>query len=416
MSVAEIADILLKHLQGTLSEEEQLKLRQWLEGSAQRRQYFDELNDEEQLRAHLLMFLPEQEKETEQAILAKINLLKEAAEPARRVHFLRTGWLRYAAAILVILGIATWLLIPSKDDKRTARQVPASQLHDIAPGKTGAVLTLADGRQIVLDSAGNGVIATQSGKEVVLENGKLLYDPSAKTNGQELFNTMSTPKGRQFQVVLPDGTKVWLNAASSIRYPVEFSDKERKVYISGEAYFDVAKDAARPFLVNADNRADIEVLGTQFNVNAYDNEKLISTTLVNGTVRVETVALEPATIAGSGDVILKPGQQAQIANKVNKRSAGRSSAITVLDGVDIDKITAWKNGLFNFDEATIEDVMRQLERWYDIEVVYENGIPNITFWGEMSRQIPLKDLLEILQKTEVSYRIEEGRKLVVLNK
>lgn len=413
MPVAEIADILFKHLEGTLTEEEQLQLNQWLDASPQRRHFFEELNDEEQLRAWLIEFHPEVEKDTEQAILAKIHLLKDTQEAAPPVRFMKSGWFKYAAAAVIVLGVLTWVLIPTSDKSVAVTKTPAH--IDIPPGRNGAVLTLADGRQIVLDSAGKGLIATQSGTSVVLENGKLLYDLAGTGSGKTLYNTMTTPRGRQFQVVLPDGTKVWLNAASSIRYPVEFTGTDRRVFISGEAYFDVAKDAARPFFVNADNRIDIEVMGTQFNVNAYDNERVVSATLVNGAVRVSLQGQETAPGIKTEE-ILKPGQQALAGSFKGSGRAARSSSLMVLDAVDMDKVTAWKNGLFNFNDASIEEVMRQLERWYDIQVVYENGTPDIKFWGEIGRQIQLKDLLEILQKTEVSYRIEEGRKLIVLNK
>jgi ferric-dicitrate binding protein FerR (iron transport regulator) len=197
---------------------------------------------------------------------------------------------------------------------------------------------------------------------------------------------------------------VWLNAASSIRYPTVFAENERKVEVFGEACFEVAKDASKPFLVNVNNKAEIKVLGTLFNVNAYENEEAINTTLLNGSVKVAI----PSSAYADG-VLLKPGQQARIG--INKQEG----EILIVNGEDLEKTMAWKNGLFNFEGAHLEEVMRQLERWYNIDVVYENGIPDIRFLGEMSRQIALADLLEILRRTEVDFRVE-GRKLIVLNK
>ena len=416
-TVDQIADILLRHLQGTLSDVEQEQLRQWLSVSAQRRHFFAQLDDEEKLREQLLLFLPETETATEEAIFAKINAIRQQEEEAMVVPFRKRGWIRYAAAAVILVGGVGYFWITGSKDQSAQQAKPALAKTEILPGTTGAVLTLADGRQVVLDSAGNGLIATESGTEVVLDNGKLLYGQNDEGAGQASFNTMTTPKGRQFQLVLPDGTKVWLNANSSIRYPVEFAAHERKVYVAGEAYFEVAKDVRKPFFVNVDNMADVEVLGTEFNVNAYDNEKVIRTTLVEGSVRVAALEAEPRADGRLNDLVLKPGQEAQVANfnDAKKQRKGKNT-VTLSDEVDIEKVTAWKNGYFNFENADIGEVMRQLERWYDIEVVYENDVPDIDFVGEIGRNFPLKDVLDFLQRTEVSFRLEEGRRLVVLNK
>ncbi|QEC42408.1 FecR family protein [Pseudobacter ginsenosidimutans] len=415
-TVDQIADILLRHLQGTLSDAEQEQLRQWLSVSAQRRHFFAQLDDEEKLREQLLLFIPETEAATEDAIFAKINAIRHQEEEAKVIPLRKRGWIRYAAAAVILVGGVSYFWITGSKDQ-PSQPKPALAKTEILPGTTGAVLTLADGRQVILDSAGNGLIATESGTAVVLENGKLLYGANDEGTGKTSFNTMTTPKGRQFQLILPDGTKVWLNANSSIRYPVEFAGHERKVYIAGEAYFEVAKDMRRPFFVNVNNIADVEVLGTEFNVNAYDNEKLIRTTLINGSVRVAALETEPRTDGRLNELILKPGQEAQVANitAAQKQRQGKNP-ISLSDEVDIEKVTAWKNGFFNFENADIGEVMRQLERWYDIEVVYENSVPDIDFVGEIGRNFPLKDVLDFLQRAEVSFRLEEGRRLVVLNK
>ncbi|MGN6417037.1 MAG: FecR family protein [Pseudobacter sp.] len=421
-TVDQIADILLRHLQGNLSEAEQQQLQQWLEASAQRRHFFAQLDDEEKLREQLMLFLPGTEQATEQAILAKIHDIRNRETAAEKEEAIvlplwKRGWVRYAAAVVLMAGGITYFWMAGNNDKPVNNPESLAKT-EILPGKTGAVLTLADGRQVVLDSAGNGVIATESGTQVILDNGKLLYDLDKERGGAIQFNTMSTPKGRQFQVVLPDGTKVWLNAASSIRYPVAFAPNERKVYVEGEAYFEVAKDMHRPFLVGVNNTADVEVLGTEFNVNAYDNEKMVRTTLVNGGVRVSAQQAEPTADGRSSDVVLKPGQQAKVVS-IAAGNAPRNgkNPVTIADDVDIEQITAWKNGFFNFGEnVDLGEMMRQLERWYDIEVVYENGVPEKSFLGEIPRHLPLKDVLDILQRTEVSFRLEEGRRLIVLNK
>jgi transmembrane sensor len=202
----------------------------------------------------------------------------------RRISFLRRYWV--AASVLLLLGLGAYLWYQDNSQPQSLTSDNKNLPKNILPGRDGAILTLADGRQVVLDSLGNGVIAMQSGTEVVLQDGQLAYDPTESTSGEVAYNTMSTPKGRQFSLRLPDGTRVWLNAASSIRYPTTFVGTERKVELLGEAYFEVTKNINMPFRVNVNNRAQVEVLGTSFNVNAYEDEANISATLLEGSVKV----------------------------------------------------------------------------------------------------------------------------------
>jgi transmembrane sensor len=276
---------------------------------------------------------------------------------------------------------------------------------DIPPGRQGAILTLSDGKQVVLDSLGNGVVATQNGTQVILKNGQLAYDAAGKSTGAIAYNTMSTPKGRQFQVTLPDGTRVWLNSASSITYPTSFAGNERRVEITGEAYFEVAHlfpvgggkgRGPIPFKVKINDQAEVEVLGTHFNINAYHDESNIKTTLLEGSVKVT---------GGSDRAFLQPGQQAQVT---------LSEKIKIVKDADIEKVMAWKEGLFNFEGLGIEEVMRQLARWYDIDVVYGKEVPDIKFVGEMSKNVSLSDLLSGLKGIGVHFRIEQERRLVIL--
>ncbi len=328
----------------------------------------------------------------------------------RSIAHRRHRWWWAAAAVLLVLaaGAYIWTSRPGKPDAF----VQTTTAQDIPPGKDGAVLTLSDGREIVLDSLGNGIVAMENGAQVRLKSGQLEYEQIQTQHKEIEYNRMTTPRGRQFRVTLPDGTEVWLNAASSIRFPVEFSATERRVEVTGEAFFHVksmnlpafnGRPAMKvPFVVNVNKQLDIEVLGTQFNVNAYTNEKAIHTTLEEGIVRVRTTATQDEA---SQTAILRAGLQASVNN------AG-SRQITVQDA-DIAKVLAWRNGLFNFDNVSLADAMLQLERWYDIDVSYEKNIPNIWFSGKMSRDINLPGLLKILEKTGVQFRIE-GRKLVVL--
>jgi ferric-dicitrate binding protein FerR (iron transport regulator) len=244
-----------------------------------------------------------------------------------------------------------------------------------------------------LDSLQNGRIASQHGANLILDNGQLTYSPSAKATGEVIYNTITTPRGRQFRVTLPDRSIVWLNAASSVRYPVSFPDHERKIFITGEVYFEVARDAAAPFLVNINNKADIEVLGTSFNINAYDNEEHITATLFTGAVRIRREGQER---------ILKPGQQASLLKNIQ-----------VTENADLEKVIAWKDGFFDFSGVDLEHAMRQIARWYEVEVVYVGKAPNIRFYGRISRDISLAGLIRGLNSTtDANMKISEGKLII----
>lgn len=317
---------------------------------------------------------------------------------SKHIHSLRRARLwRSAAAACILLAVsatALTLLIKKQESPQPVAAAPVQKAPVIQPGSYGAVLTLADGTDIVLDSAG-GRVASQNGADVVVTNDQVAYRTTGETADAPAYNTLSTPKGRQFRIQLPDGTMVWLNAGSSIRYPTVFNGKERVVNLRGEAYFEVAKNAAMPFSVRVNDQASILVTGTHFNVNAYSNEPDIATTLLEGSVRFE---------AGE-TVTLRPGQQSQLNLQTGK--------LSVRNDVETDKVIAWKNGLFDFSNAGLKEVMNQLERWYDIDVVYEKNVRDIRFFGKMTRNITLNDLLMILERSKVHFRIE-GRKLVVL--
>ncbi|GEP97837.1 FecR family protein [Chitinophaga cymbidii] len=393
----QIIRLIGKHLGNNLDEAEQRILDEWLNASADNRKLFGELTDPQLVIGELRRFYAFDANRISKKIEAAIPAFAAPAPaPVHRLHFLRRwGW----AAAVLFLGAGAWYLASQTSQKESQPSHVAVMPAEIPPGREGAILTLSDGRKVSLDSLANGVIAQQHGTKVMLSNGQLAYTDAGAKASTLAYNTMTTPRGRQFRVLLPDGTRAWLNAASSIRYPLAFTGKTREVEITGEVYFEVSADASKPFLVNAADQATISVLGTSFNINAYDNEKDIVATLLSGGIKVA-----PAAAPAKGPV-LKPGQQGKL-----RRADGR---IQVLDA-NLDKTMAWKNGFFNFEGASIDYVMRQLERWYDISVVYENGIPDITFLGEIDRQTALPDLLEILRRTDVGFRIE-GRTLIVLN-
>ncbi|GEP97137.1 FecR family protein [Chitinophaga cymbidii] len=296
-----------------------------------------------------------------------------------------------AAAVVLVVAAAGYFLL-REPVKQPAAGTVVEVTADIAPGTSKAVLTLADGTTIMLDSTGNQILA-QGGTAIRQHGGALQYDASA--GGETIgYNILSTPRGGQFHILLPDGTGVWLNTLSSLRYPTAFTGKERRVAVTGEAYFEVAKDAARPFIVQVDDQSELIVLGTSFNVNAYKDEEATKTTLLEGSIKI---------VKGGRHAILSPGQQAQL---------GKSGAIQVRE-TNTARAVAWKHGVFNFENASLPEVMRQLARWYDIEVAFATDAPRIEFVGEISRSTSLKGVLKGLEKTGVRFRLE-GRKLTVM--
>lgn len=336
-------------------------------------------------------------------------------------HKRSVRWRAAAAAVVFILltGGMAYVYYANRASQKMAGIAQHETKNDRAPGGNKAILTLADGASIVLDSANNGDLTQQGNTKVIkLDNGRLAYQ-SEKTGAQYSttpiqYNTITTPRGGQYQIALPDGTKVWLNAASSLKFPTAFTGKERNVELAGEAYFEVAKNAGAPFKVHIirhsmalshegreDNLGredasggDVEVLGTQFNINAYDDESTVKTTLLEGSVKVSK---------GKDHNLLKPGQQTQLDAK---------GAIHVLSDVNTEEVIAWKNGYFQFDDADIRTVMRQLARWYDVEISYEGPVTERQFGGQMPRGVSLSEVLRILEASNVHFRVE-GKKLVV---
>jgi hypothetical protein len=304
-----------------------------------------------------------------------------------------------AAAILIFLSIGLYFVV----NKPVQQQIAGNQIHknDIGPGGNKAILTLADGKEIVLTGARNGLLATQRSTEIKkTEDGKIIYTNdqslSDKSSANVQYNTITTPRGGQYQVTLPDGSRVFLNAASSLIYPTVFAGNERKVTLAGEAYFEVAHNSHQPFRVSS-NGQTVEVLGTHFNINAYSDERLIKTTLLEGSVRVSR---------GQKTVVLKPGQQAQISDR------DTDSDISIISDADIEEAVAWKNGLFILDDH-IQPVMRLISRWYDVDVIYDGAAPDDIFGGEVPRFQNISEVLKVLQLTKKVHFKIDGRKIIV---
>lgn len=324
------------------------------------------------------------------------NPENETRSKSSRIFTIR--WFTVAAAACIILFISSfayWLFQHrSKNEFVATVDIPPEKQTLIKPGGNHAILIMDDGRKILLDSAQNGNIVSGNSK-IKKQGAVLVYDGSKafKERTVAIYNTLSTPKGGQYQIVLPDGSKVWLNASSSIHFPTAFIGKERNVELTGEAYFEIAKNKEKPFHVNV-NGIQIEVLGTHFNVNAYDDEGAINTSLLEGSVKIKK-----GTISG----LLKPGQQGVL--KENSNNLQIKSA-------DMNEVIAWKNGLFQFDGADIKTIMREIGRWYDVQIEYTGMVPDRRFEGKISRDAQLSDVLKILALSNVKFEVE-GKTILV---
>lgn len=316
---------------------------------------------------------------------------RREATVVRRLNTRKIWWAAASVALLLGMGGAAWYW--SHKPQPTVTQAVVV-VRDAKPGTQGAVLTLSNGKRVILDSLKNGLVAQQGGANAILANGRLSYEENRNSEDAVGYNTMSTPRGREYQLTLPDGTQVWLNAASSIKYPVEFKGNERRVEVTGEAYFEVAQEKAKPFYVNF-GKGEVKALGTHFNINAYDDEPAVKTTLLEGKIIVTS---------GGQQAVVDPGAQASLINATGK--------MTTTNVVDLEQVMAWKNGTFQFDRTGLQAAMRQLSRWYDVDVVYEGRVPDIKFWGEMKRDLNLSEVLAILTKMGVHFTLE-NKKLIV---
>ena len=319
------------------------------------------------------------------------------APRVNKTLFVGRRWIRYAAAIIIIIGVGAYLRTTFNKSTPQIVNIPGHTPVETSPGADRAILTLANGTEILLDSAANGQLAKQGNVQVKkLADGQIVYDIQSPSDKELMWNTMRTPNGGQYLVVLPDGTKARLNAASSITFPAAFNSQERKIKIDGEMYLEVTPDKQRPFLVDIHGQSLIQVLGTSFNVNAYRNEGMTRTTLIQGSVKISQ---------GNESQILKPGQQA-IGSYTPQGGPASGRQLTVINA-DIAQALAWKNGFFNFEDQDIYAVMRQLERWYDIQVRYEGPAKNIIFKGEIFRNTKLPDVVDLLRGLGVKCRLEE---------
>lgn len=320
---------------------------------------------------------------------------QEKEKPVAKVRSINRTWWAAAASVIVILSLGYFLFKKENTPQIAKVSPPADLINDAAPGGNKAILTLGNGQTIILDSAGNGTLSTQGSSTVTkLADGQIAYEGDNKLSGEIVYNTISTPRGGQYNLTLSDGSRIWLNAESSLRFPASFAGDERKVELRGEGYFEVAHDQEKPFKVSLGS-SEIEVLGTNFNINSYADEKNIKATLLQGSIKVKK---------GTESVIIKPGQQVVINHT--------SGSVAVTNQVNQEEVIAWKNGLFQFDNTDIKNVMRQVGRWYDLEVVFEGDVPDKKITGKIYRNVNASKVLRIMEALKIHFKIE-GRTVTV---
>jgi len=375
-----------KYLNGTATPAEIQLLEQYYDLFAGEPDVIDQLTESE------IALL---ENNIKEGITNKINNREKPITPLYVRNLMR------AAAVLVFISAGIYFI---RSYTKNVQQVAGNKVYknDIAPGGNKATLTLASGAKIVLEDARNGALSKQGNTVITKSGSQLAYNTAinavkgtanAATTTTVDYNTITTPKGGQYNLVLADGTKVKLNAASSLKYPTAFAGKERNVELTGEAYFEVVKNKAMPFKVKTANQT-VEVLGTHFNINAYADEAAIKTTLFEGSVKVSS---------GTNMMVIKPGQQAV---------ADSENSLQLADNVDTDEVLAWKNEMFQFNEADIKTIMRQIARWYDVDIEFKGKLPPDLYRGKISRNVNVSEVLKILQLSGVNFTIE-GRKIIV---
>lgn len=380
-------DSFLRYCMG-VSEEDTRRWEDWIRENPDRqvpfeqaRKIFDAINGQQgQLHAAVSQFrLLLREHVANTTAQAPAALTPPARGQQRRLYW----WA--AAAVLVLVAATGWYQYSRYREQHLATARP---IHDVQPGTTKAMLTLADGTAVPLDSTGASQFEEKDGTRINKGQGSLVYDHSGNTTEKILFNTLATPRGGEYQITLPDGSRVWLNAASSLRFPTRFAGNDRTVYLNGEAYFEISPNAQQPFHVQLSDNQQITVLGTSFNVMNYADENNITTTLVTGKVMVSRPDGQQAVLAPSQQAVITKGQ----------------NHITVSDA-DVDKTIAWKTGMFEFEDDDLPSIMRTIARWYDVEVVYNGNIPDQHYSGSIRKTSTLSQALRILQTAGIQYSI-----------
>ncbi len=408
--------LVIKQLESSLDEDEQKYLDDWMNESPLNREAIEEFLHEDSLRQGITLLY-----QTRNKVWKRIE--EKLSEP-KVIPIRRRRWKWTAAAAIIIVPILIGIGTISyrlfiKDSISDIVEIPPQAerfKNDVSPGGNKAMLTLADGHRITLDSIQTGNFAQQGNTKIIkLDNGQLLYSDTISGLGSEhilksrelqpRINTLTTPCGGQYQLTLADGTRAWLNAASAITFPSAFNGNERRVEIKGEVYFEVAENKKMPFIVEVNDKAEVKVLGTHFNINAYDDEHNIKTTLLEGSVNVSSSLSPSVSSSFRHSVTLMPGEQASL-NEKNELHVKK---------VEINEIIAWKDGIFQFNETDLKTVMRKLARWYDVEVEFRGKVPVQHFGGAISRQSNLSQVLKMLEISGVYFEIE-GRKVIIMER
>ncbi len=461
-AISRIRDLIIKHLKEELTADEYQELQEWIHLSEDNSIVFSQLTDPDSL-SELLQASHELKASIRNKIEARIRELSDhspeylvadpsLAEPeeGKLVYLPNTSqnkkaWLYAAAACLAVVFTGAYLWMAHRSHLTSAEHVAPLSKNDVAPGGDKAILTLANGSTIILENTANGNLGLQGNSHVSKDKNLLAYTvskniPSGNTSSSApipsstVYNTLTTPRAGQFKLILPDGSKVWLNNASSLRYPTSFTGKSREVALSGEAYFEIAKDAAKPFTVKLADLA-VDVLGTSFNITAYGDDPVVKTTLLTGKISVaaagavsslsaassapssSSASSIPSSSAAAGkdplaagagkQSILSPGEQAVISHVGEGTGSWK-----ILKGVDTQEAIAWQRGYFHFTHENIGDVLRQLGRWYDVEIQFRIPMPDYTFDGEIDRDLNLSSILRHLEKKDLHFQID-GKKLIV---
>lgn len=393
-NIKRIATLIYKYRLEDLSDDEMQELLTWRNASENNEQQFQEMTNAANRTKELETYKRGQQDQLEGWQLIQMHGLPQM----RRSPIIRIGRYTAAATILILIAAGAYLL-NSKTRESANIQAPTISKADLPPGGRHATLVLGDGTQVSLDDAQNGNLAKQGGTAVIKSrDGVLSYQTSTSAPAEVLFNTVRIPRGGEYSITLSDGTRVWLNSSSTLRYATAFTGNERLVELTGQAYFEVAEKRSQPFIVQLPNNQKIEVLGTHFDVMAYPDEPVSTTTLLEGAVKVYK-----GTTAG----VLRPGQQAQIVND------GQNNRIQVIKDADVEEATAWKNGFFIFKKASIETVMRQVSRWYDVDIEYRGEPVTTKFYSELPRSSNVSSVFESLAGTgKVHFEIQ-GKKIIV---
>lgn len=379
-----------KKLDGNILPAEEAELEAFLSSDTRLRKQFEMRTRAELLEAQMEVFI-RAEAEWKEIMVKKLKSLLEEPNKVKRLY---SRWQFYAAAVLVLFIVGIALLVRS--DHSIKDNVPVVIAQDLKPGGNLATLILSNGQRIRLDSTYEGKLAIEGSTRVSKVGGALHYTTTKSEKPQKgnlSYNELSTPNAGMYMIVLPDRSKVWLNCASSLKYPTSFEDQTKRVIeLKGEAFIEVAADPARPFQVLT-NGTTTEVLGTSFNIKAYPDEPTVNTTLVTGVVKVAN---------GAHTIILKPGQEA----RVNEKS------LQVIPNADVESVTAWRNGYFAFNGANFDEVMQEIARWYDVEVVYQGAKPTERLTAMVSRKSNASTVLKALELSGYHFKIE-GKRIIV---